>query len=192
MTISELLTIFKENPVIPCTNDLGIYTDEKYKKSDVILLYDFSIFDIRKFKLAAGESNKFTIFSLETMTGIANDDEGVRFLKDFLGIKAIESSSPRALSSARKTGMITIQTIFSFDSKSIAKAVKMMEEIKPDFIDIRPGISLLKFKTLFGSIEKRNIICSGLISSAEEIKLLIENGAVAITTSKNHLWNQYY
>ena len=192
MIINELLTILKKNPVIPCTNDLSIYQDEKYKKSSVILLYDFSIFDIRKFKLSVGESNKFTIFSIETMSGIANDDEGVRFLKDFLGIQAIESSSPRALSSAKKIGLITIQTIFTFDSKSIAKAVKMMQEIKPDFIDIRPGISMLKFKTLFGSIEKKNIICSGLISSSEEIKLLIGNGAVAVTTSKNQLWDLYY
>ena len=192
MTVNELLTIFKKNPVIPCTSNLENYANEDYKSSKVILLYDFSIFDLKKFKNTAPEFKKFTIFSLETMSGIANDDEGVKFLRDFLGIQAIESSSPRALSSAKKIGMITIQTIFTFDSKSIIKAAKLMNEIKPDFIDIRPGISLLKLKNILSSIEKYNIICSGLISSKEEVRLLVENGAAAVTTSKKELWGLYY
>ncbi|MBM3705228.1 MAG: glycerol-3-phosphate responsive antiterminator [Actinobacteria bacterium] len=192
MTVNELVTILKKNPVIPCTNKLEDYENHDFASSKVVLLYDFSIFDLKNFKTAVRQFNKFTIFSLETMSGIANDDEGVKFLRDTLGIEAVESSSPRALSSAKKMGMITVQTIFTFDSKSIIKATKLMQEIKPDFIDIRPGISLLKIKGIMNSIEKYKIICSGMISTQKEIELLIKNGATAVTTSKKELWGLYY
>ncbi len=36
------------------------------------------------------------------MSGIATDYEGIKFLKELLDIRAVESSSPRVLSSAKK------------------------------------------------------------------------------------------
>ena len=66
MMVNELLTIFKKNPVIPCTSNLENYANEDYNSSKVILLYDFTIFDLKKFKHAACEFNKFTNCTVKT------------------------------------------------------------------------------------------------------------------------------
>ncbi len=61
MELEKLLNTLKKNPIIPCTSNIDDYSDKSLANSKVILLYDFSIFDINKFSASVKKNNKFTI-----------------------------------------------------------------------------------------------------------------------------------
>ena len=63
---------------------------------------------------------------------------------------------------------------------------------KPDIVDIRPGVSVLRTAAyLKDNLDGIPIICSGFIKDREDIQDLIRNRVTAVTTSNKKIWDLY-
>ena len=85
-----------------------------------------------------------------------------------------------------------MQTIFLFDTKSLKKGVELIKQGKPDLVDIRPGISVLKtMPFLKNNLKDVPIVCSGFIQNKSDVNDILNNNVTAITTSNKKLWNLF-
>ena len=91
------------------------------------------------------------------------------------------------LKAAKELGMLTVQRLFIIDSLSIQTTVKTSALIKPDAIEIMPGIMPKITKKLSEVIEVP-VIVGGLISEKEDIEKALESGALGVSTSCRELW----
>lgn len=190
--LSELLKLLNKNPVIPCTNNYHEIFSDKYKEIRIVFLYDLGLMDLVQINKINMKMEKYIILNLDTLKGISADDEGAGFIKRYLKINIISSTSPKLISSFRKMGFITMQTIHTLDTKSIEKATQLLEIGKPDLIDIRPGIlfprSNIFFTDIFVDIP---VVCSGFINNKEVLQEVLNSGAKGVTTSNRSLWRLF-
>jgi len=188
----EILKYLDSNPVIPCTSSFDEILLSDFNNIKVVLLYDLNIFDLLDTSRKNINAKKHIILNLDTVKGIACDEYGLSFLKKILKINIIASSSPKIINCSKKLNFLVVQTIFLFDTKSLKKGVDLVKKGKPNFIDIRPGISYLKaIKFLKYNLTNAPIICSGFIQNKTEVQNIIDHGVKAITTSNKELWNLY-
>ena len=69
---------------------------------------------------------------------------------------------------------------------------QLVKQGKPDMVDIRPGISVLRAtKILKDNLNGIPIICSGFIQDSRDIRELLQNHVTAVTTSNKKLWDLY-
>ena len=188
----ELLGLLKDNPVIPCTSNFDDTLVPGFDDVKVVLLHDLSIFDLLEVAKKNKEIKKKIILNIDTIKGIARDEHGLSFIKRYLKINIIATSSPRIINYSKKLDFLVMQTIFLFDTKSLKKGVDLIKQGKPDLVDIRPGISALKtMPFLKNNLKEVPIVCSGFIQNKSDIADVLNNNVIAITTSNKKLWNLY-
>jgi glycerol uptake operon antiterminator len=189
--IEKILKELKTNPVIPCINNFDDILDSKYDKIKMVLLYDSTIFDLINIAKKNAKANKLIILNIDMVKGISADEYGFKFLKDFIRIDAITSSSPKTVNYLRKLDFLVMQSLFVLDTKSLKKGIELVKAGKPDLIDVRPGILYPKASNLLKENFNIPIICSGFISNKLELQKIMESGAAGITTSSKELWTMY-
>ena len=188
----ELLGLLKDNPIIPCTSNFDDILVPGFDNIKLVLLYDLTIFDLLEVAKKNKEVKKTIILNLDTIKGIACDEYGLSFIKRYLKINIIASSSPRIINYSKKLDFLVMQTIFLFDTKSLKKGVELIKQGKPDLVDIRPGISVLRtMPFLKNNLKDIPIVCSGFIQNKSDVNDILNNNVTAVTTSNKKLWNLY-
>ncbi len=78
--------------------------------------------------------------------------------------------------------------MFLLDSIALDKSYSLIERTQPDYIEILPGIIPEIIQEVY---DKTNIlvISGGLIRSEKHVKLALDAGARAVTTSNESLWH---
>ena len=143
MDKKSLFRILKDNPIIPCTNNFNEILESRFDKIKIVLIHENTILDIKELIKKNKEAKKTIILSLEALKGIACDEYGLRFIKEYLNIDMVTASSPKLIKLCKKLGFFTIQTLFILDTKSLKRTVSMVKQSKPHMVDIRPGLSLI-------------------------------------------------
>jgi glycerol uptake operon antiterminator len=144
--------------------------------------------DVAKKNQAA---KKIIILNIDTLKGLSADEYGIRFLKEYIGINMITSASPKSINCLKKLDFLVMQSMFILDTKSLKKGIELVKAGKPDLIDIRPGILYPKASVLLRESSDIPVICSGFINNLEELKKILDSGAIGIATSFHELWSLY-
>ncbi|MEI3600291.1 glycerol-3-phosphate responsive antiterminator, partial [Oceanobacillus sp. MO10714A] len=80
-----------------------------------------------------------------------------------------------------------IQRLFALDSHALDHNLQIWKRVNPDYIEILPAI----LPGIIKEVQEETgipIIAGGLIRTEQDVKETIKNGAVAVTTSSNLLW----
>jgi len=189
--VKNIISELSKNPVIPCTNNFDDILDSNYNNIKIVLLYDLNIFDLINIAKKNLTAKKIIILNIDTLKGLLADEYGIRFLKDYIKINIITSASPKVVNCLKKLDFPVMQSMFVLDTKSLKKGIELVKVGKPDLIDIRPGILYPKAAKLLKENFDIPIICSGFISNREELKKILDSGAIGITTSSHELWTLY-
>lgn len=178
----------KERPVIAGIRDLKDIPLALDKGVRVLFLLVGNIFDLIKIKKDIKSSEVLLFSHMSLMKGIARDKVGISFLKKKIGIDGILTTHANLIQFAKKEGLITIQRLFILDSEALKTGIKVVQSCKPDAVEILPGIILPKLKSDIQYLNFPPIIAGGLIKTKEEVKEILQAGALAISTSKKELW----
>lgn len=122
---------------------------------------------------------------IDLAEGIGKDKYGILWLKN-LGADGIISTRTQLVRAAKDVGILSIQRFFMLDTKGMHSVMETIENTRPDFIEIMPGV-IPKALRLFssGSIP---VIAGGLIETKAEVTDALSAGAVAVSTGKKELW----
>jgi glycerol uptake operon antiterminator len=77
--------------------------------------------------------------------------------------------------------------VFLVDSDALQHGVEMCNSVKPDAIELMPGIIPTMIEKV-RSLTDIPMITGGLISTAEEMKEPLKHGAIAVSTGNPALW----
>ena len=104
----DFLEKLKINPVIPCLNNYQEVFIDKYKDIKIIYIYELAILDLLDLKKINAKENKYIILNIDHLRGISADEEGASFIKKYLNIQIVSSSSPKLIARFRKRDFITM------------------------------------------------------------------------------------
>ena len=181
----------KEKPVIAGVRNLKDIPLALERGVGVLFLLVGDIFDLIKIKKEVKSSGVLLFSHMDLMKGIARDKAGISFLRKNIGIDGILTTHTNLIQFAKKEGLITIQRLFILDSEALKTGVRVVQTCNPDAVEILPGIILPSLKEDLQHLNFPPIIAGGLIKTKQEVKNILQAGALAISTSKKELWGAF-
>ncbi len=169
----------------------AVRTGEEFERallSKAELIFDLGpdIFNLTRRIRAAHEHGKKLFVHLDLASGIGKDRSGVLFVKK-AGADGIISTRVSTIKLAREQKIFTVQRFFIVDSQSVDTTIESCRISKPDMIEIMPGV----IPKVIAKIKARldiPVIAGGMIDSCEEIAVITQAGASAISTGNEALW----
>ena len=117
--------------------------------------------------------------------GLSKDTAGV----DYIATKKIDgiiSTRINIIKAAKDNGIFCIQRFFMIDSRSMETTIESMRQIKPDMIEIMPGIAYKAIEKI-GSVFEIPIIAGGLVEYKDEVYKALAAGAAMVSTGKKEI-----
>ncbi|MDT8862166.1 glycerol-3-phosphate responsive antiterminator [Alkalihalobacillus sp. MEB130] len=139
---------------------------------------------IRQFK----EAGKSVFIHMDFIEGLSNNKGGVRFVSKEWEPDGIITTKNQVIPIAKQAGLLTIQRSFMIDYNAFDRTVAMHHSLRPDAIEVLPGIIPRVIHELTEKIELP-IIAGGLIKEKEEIMEALSAGALATSVGDPSLWN---
>ena len=153
----------------------------------VIFLLCGSIFNIQDIVRRAKEKGKMIFLHVDLIDGFARDAVALRYIAQTIAPDGIISTKNNLLKAAKELGLLTVQRLFIIDSMSIQTTVKACALIRPDMVEILPGIMPRITKQLSQQLDVP-VIVGGLVSERADVTMALEAGARGVSASEQRLW----
>lgn len=134
------------------------------------------------------EKNKNVFIHMEFIEGLGRDNKAVDYAGKIIRPHGIITTRTGHIKYARELGLFTILRVFMVDSQSFETAVKSLNSVNPDMIEIMPAI-LPSVIRKFKSITSIPIIAGGLVQTKEDVIEILKAGALGVSTGKKELWD---
>ena len=181
----EIKEKLEKCPVIAAVRSAG-FDNAINSQAEVIFLLEADVITIReKLKIAHG-NNKCVLIHIDLMHGIGKDKCGVEYLAS-IGADGIITTKSALVKFAKEVGISAIQRCFALDSQGLDSIKEMICSSKPDFIEIMPGV-IGKVIEMFAS-DNIPVIAGGLVETKAEVISALGNGALAVSTGSEKMWN---
>lgn len=127
------------------------------------------------------------VLHIDLLSGLSSDEAGLKFLAGLGGIDGIITVRSHLVAPARRLGLASILLLFLQDGRSVDRGLHVIEQSKPDMVELVPGVAALETARQFASIPVPRI-AGGLIRSEPLVSRLLESGCTAVSTSSVDLW----
>lgn len=134
------------------------------------------------------DAGKLAVVHIDLVDGLSSREIAVDSLNALCHPDGIISTRPTLIRRARHWGLLTVQRAFILDSLSLTSLSGQLEQGKPDFVEILPGI----MPRVIAEISTRTqvpVIAGGLLRDKADIMAAMCAGAAAVSTSAPSLWD---
>lgn len=187
MIKKENLVKFKEYPVIAAVRTQEDYASALESKVKVIFMVGGDVFKVKREMKALKEKNRLLFLHMDLIEGIGKNAGGIEYAIENFGIDGIISTKNQILKIGKLENIMTVHRIFLMDFQALNSGMNLIKTSKPDFIELTPGVIPKIVKKVKVDCTQP-IITSGLISSGEDVKMMIRAGASNIVCSCRELW----
>ena len=179
--------ILEDCPVIAAVRDEeSLERSFQSECSIIFVLYGdvCSIPDITERIKARG---KTAMIHLDMIGGLDSREIAVDYIRRFTKADGIISTKTAQIRRAKELGLYTVYRFFLLDSRSVETIRKQSQLIRPDCMELLPGIA----PKVIARITKQQhipVIAGGLISDRQDVMAALQAGAASISTTKQELW----
>lgn len=134
------------------------------------------------------EAGKLAVVHIDLVDGLSSREIAVDSLNALCHPDGIISTRPTLIRRARHRGLLTVQRAFILDSLSLTSLSGQLEQGKPDFVEILPGI----MPRVIAEISARTqvpVIAGGLLRDKADVMAAMRAGAAVVSTSAPSLWD---
>lgn len=189
MSTQKCFLMLKENPIIIAVRDPRDLADAIRTKSQIIFLLTGNVFNLKKMVEICLKADKYVFTHLDLVKGYSQDNYFIKYLKNDIKPTGIISTKNSVISRAKHENLLTVQRLFLLDSSAMDVSIESARRIKPDAIEILPGL-VPKLITNVKSKVNIPIITGGFIETPEEVRSCLLAGALSSSTSHKPLWNK--
>lgn len=125
---------------------------------------------------------------LDLIEGIGPNRSAIQYIAKEWKPDGIISTKSNLIKYAKDEGLYTIQRIFLIDRGAINKGIEVINNCKPDAVEVLPGLMPKVIDQLSREIPIP-LIVGGLITTKEEVLQALEAGALAVSCGSPNLWN---
>ncbi|WP_082233397.1 glycerol-3-phosphate responsive antiterminator [Halobacillus massiliensis] len=136
---------------------------------------------------AGQKAGKKVWVHVDLIQGLKADDYGMEFLGRAIKPDGVITTRSHVIQLAKKYKLISVQRLFLIDSQAVEHNVNIINKVKPDFVEVLPGIVPGMIKEMKERLGVQ-VIAGGLIRTEEEAAEAIRAGASAVSTSRSELW----
>lgn len=181
----DILNCLSECPIIAAVHD-GMFDEALKSPVEIIFLLNANILTISGMISKAHSLNKKLFIHIDLADGIGKDKAGVEYLKQS-GVDGIISTRSSIIKFAKEKGIFTVQRVFALDSQGVQGIDAILENSRPDMIEIMPGVVCKVIDRL--NRKGYSVIAGGLIETKSDVTDALKSGALAISTGKRELWS---
>ena len=180
-------SVYELTGVLPVLRNMKEFERLLSSDHEFIIFLETRLSQLKQLVQVAKKADKKVILHVDLIQGLKADAYGFEYLVREVKPDGIVSTRSNVISLAKKNNLLTIQRLFLLDSQALEHNIKLINQVKPDYIEILPGIIPSVIKEVF---DKTGIpvIAGGLIRTKEDIQLAYDGGAKAISTSQAELW----
>jgi len=150
------------------------------------LIMNFQLSQIPQIVKDLKACNKKVIVHLELIKGLSNDEYGAIYLIQELKVDGIITTKPKVVQLCKKRNVLGIMRFFLKDKLSLEQSINLLKQTNPSMIEVLPALPS-KLHHIRAHMNNP-ILMGGLIETKEEVNNCLNEGAIAITTSKESLW----
>lgn len=176
------------NPVIAAVRDVKHMNYAVQTPIDTIFLMTGDILTLEENVKIARNNDKKIFIHVDLVKGLAKDKEGIKYLSRQVKPDGIVTTKTHLLLAAKKEGILTVQHLFLLDTQAYELGIKNVLDVKPDAVEIMPGLMPRVIKDLKQKIPCP-IICAGLIKEEHEVREALKAGATATAIGDQSLWD---
>ncbi|WHX49905.1 glycerol-3-phosphate responsive antiterminator [Paenibacillus woosongensis] len=132
-------------------------------------------------------TDKQVYVHLEMVGGLGRDHSAVHYLAKKFGADGIVSTKSNVIAAARQAGIRSIQRIFAIDTAAVDTAIKVIEQAKPDEVELMPGLMPRIIREL-KTVLHQPLIVGGLIRHQAEIESALQHGADYVSVGDMRFW----
>lgn len=186
--MASLVDHFRQSPVIAGVREVRDLDAAMEAGIQTVFFLQGSLFTLREMVTKTIDAGILSFAHVDLMTGIGKDPEGMRFLAEEVGVDGILTTRTHLIKAAKDAQLLTIQRIFMLDSESLRTGVQVVTNSEPDAVEVLPALVVPHLADVLRKELKVPIIAGGLISTVEELHLVLQPPVVAVSTSRKELW----
>lgn len=174
--------------VLPVLRNMKDFERLLKSRHQYIIFLEVRLSQLQTLVRTAKQAGKKVILHADLIQGLKTDSYGFEFLIREIRPDGIISTRGSVITLAKKNNLLTIQRLFLLDSQALENNIKLINQVKPDYIEILPGV----IPSIIEEVHEKTgipIIAGGLIRTAEDIHLAYGGGAKAVSTSQSELWD---
>ena len=138
------------------------------------------------------QAGKTVIVNHELVDGLGKDRIAFQMLKKLYHVDGIIGSSITKLHMMKGLNVKVIYRITLMDSISVDNALKTINEVKFDAIELRPYYHAIEFLPTFKKVWDGEYYVAGFVNTEEKLKKCKEAGFSGAMTSTVELWNKKF
>jgi glycerol uptake operon antiterminator len=186
----DLVTALKGSPVIAAFRSLENVRWLELDQVRVVFILGGTIFDLPGIVEEAKGSGKMLFVDIDLLKGIGKDGPGVRFLAKESRVDGVITTRSNLIKSIQKESLVAVQRLFVLDSESLGGGLGVIEKSAPDAVEILPGLILPKIMQRIRMATSVPVIAGGLITEENEIRQILDSGALGISTTSSRLFGK--
>lgn len=187
MNQQQLIDEMVSNPIIAAVRDDRLIEQALASKAGTVFLLSGTINNLSTACRAIIQAGRLCFLHIDLIEGLRPDQQGLRFIAEQLRPTGIITTKPACIKWAQNLGLSTVQRIFMLDHAALQDGLRNIQACQPDLVEIMPGVSEKAIR-LACEYFKRPLIAGGLVSTAEDVRLALGAGALAVSTSEAALW----
>ncbi|WP_211746924.1 glycerol-3-phosphate responsive antiterminator [Paenibacillus sp. Marseille-Q4541] len=128
---------------------------------------------------------------VEKIGGLSYDQQGLEYLANAIRPDGIITTKIQVVKKAQKLGLATIQRFFLVDSEGLANIAQSLAQVEPDIIEIMPA----RIPEVLQKVREMTdipLISGGLLRKREHAEACLVEGATAISSSSQDLWEKSF
>ena len=138
------------------------------------------------------QAGKTVIVNHELVDGLGKDKIAFQMLKKLYHVDGIIGSSITKLHMMKGLNVKVIYRITLMDSISVDNALRTINEVKFDAIELRPYYHAIEFLPTFKKVWDGEYYVAGFVNTEEKLKKCKEAGFSGAMTSTVELWNKKF
>lgn len=184
----EFYDMIVDNPVIAAIKDTeGLKECCKCEDIKVVFVLYGDICSIGTIVKQLKDADKIAMVHVDLVSGLGSKEIAIDFIKKNTMADGIISTKPALIKRAKELSMYTVLRHFMIDSMALENVRHLQYNVKPDFLEILPGVMPKMIKKIC-QMTKIPVIAGGLITDKEDVMGALSAGAVSVSTTNPAVW----
>lgn len=176
------------NPVVAAVKDMdGLEKCCALQDVKVVFVLFGDVCNIAEIVSNIKKAQKTAIVHVDLVSGLSPKEIAVDFIKMHTEADGIISTKQALIRRASELGLCTVMRFFILDSMSFCNIEKQLTMVRPDFIEILPGVMPKIIRRVCAKV-KPPVIAGGLIVDKEDIMAALDAGAFAVSSTNQQVW----
>lgn len=186
-TASAVLDALADDPVIASVKDASALDDVLASDRGVVFVLYGSVLDVADVVDRAKAAGKTVFVDVDLLDGFAARDVVVTWIAQHTRADGVLSTKSTLVRAAKRAGLVAVQRFFLVDSFSYHQLPRVVEQARPDAIEILPGC-MPRVITWLREDTDVPVIAGGLVCDKADVVAALGAGAVAVASSNRDVW----